>query len=309
MSPEQALGQKVDARTDIFSLGVMTYEMITGRAPFEGPTMSHVVVAILEQETSPLAQYAPEAPAELERIVSRALAKDRAQRYQTAKDLLGELTALKLDLEVKARLGHLTLPGQPGEAGLPVGGPANSAPDPYQTAFIDPAKSEAPGAETVPLTAGVNAVTAARATSSAEGLAQGIKRHKRGAVLLLALLAAVAAAIAFGLYHFLAQPRPGPVTPLQAMKLTRLTNSGKATQAVISPDGRYVVHAVDDAGQQSLWIRQVATTSHVQIVPPAQVEYRGLTFSRDGDHVYYVVAEKETLLGVLYRVAVLGGAS
>ena len=87
MSPEQARGLVVDARTDIFSLGVVIYEMVAGRAPFGGATRSDLIVALLERDPPPLARFTPEAPAELERLVMKALAKDREERYQTAKDL------------------------------------------------------------------------------------------------------------------------------------------------------------------------------------------------------------------------------
>jgi serine/threonine protein kinase len=97
MSPEQARGEKVDARTDIFSLGVMLYEMIAGRPPFAGATVSETIAAILRDEPPPLA----EAPPELERIVHRALRKDRAERYQTAKALLDDLNQLKERLLVE----------------------------------------------------------------------------------------------------------------------------------------------------------------------------------------------------------------
>src|SRR5207302_9897446 len=82
MSPEQARGLSVDARTDIFSLGVVLYEMIAARAPFEGATISDVVAAILREEPAPLSQYSLEIPIELEWIVKKALAKDREERYQ-----------------------------------------------------------------------------------------------------------------------------------------------------------------------------------------------------------------------------------
>jgi eukaryotic-like serine/threonine-protein kinase len=105
MSPEQARGLELDARTDIFSLGTVLYEMITGRAPFEGPTNSDVIAAILKEDPPPLGEYAPEAPAELQRIVNRALAKDLEGRYQTVTDLFTDLKNLKRELEFEAHLG------------------------------------------------------------------------------------------------------------------------------------------------------------------------------------------------------------
>ena len=106
MSPEQARGLAVDARTDIWSLGVVIYEMVTSRPPFEGATTSDVIVSILEREPPPLAQFLQEAPDELQRIISRTLHKDREGRYQTAKDLLTDLKSLKQDLELETKLEH-----------------------------------------------------------------------------------------------------------------------------------------------------------------------------------------------------------
>jgi len=94
MSPEQARGEKVDSRTDIFSLGVMLYEMVAGVAPFTGASVADILVAILERNLPPLAQHASGLPAELEQIVSRCLAKRREHRYQSAKELLSDLKAI-----------------------------------------------------------------------------------------------------------------------------------------------------------------------------------------------------------------------
>jgi serine/threonine-protein kinase len=92
MSPEQAEGLTIDARSDIFSLGVVIYEMVAGQPPFKGRTESHTRVSILDQEPAPLLTHVADTPKQLERIVSKALAKDRSKRYQT-------ITDLKLDLE------------------------------------------------------------------------------------------------------------------------------------------------------------------------------------------------------------------
>jgi serine/threonine protein kinase len=101
MSPEQAQGEPIDPRSDIFSLGVVLYEMVAGHAPFAGPTDSHVRVSIIDHEPAPLTSQSAEAPRQLERIVSKALAKDKTKRYQTVTDL-------KLDLEQLREELHFT---------------------------------------------------------------------------------------------------------------------------------------------------------------------------------------------------------
>ena len=100
MSPEQIRGMEVDARADIFSLGVVLYEMVAGRAPFDGATAGEKVAAILNHEPPSLERFVREPPSELARTVRKALAKDREQRHQSAKQLLVELKGLKLELEL-----------------------------------------------------------------------------------------------------------------------------------------------------------------------------------------------------------------
>src|SRR5437870_1990817 len=104
MSPEQARGIAVGASTDIWSLGVVLYEMLTGHKPFEGRTMSHVIVSILEQEPPPLAQYLQSAPDDLQRILKKALHKKTDERYQTLDELLIDLKNLKREVEFQANL-------------------------------------------------------------------------------------------------------------------------------------------------------------------------------------------------------------
>ena len=104
MSPEQARGQIVDARSDIFNLGAVIYEMVAGQKPFAGETPSDAFAAILKVEPAPLSRLAPETPIELQRIVGKALRKDREERYQGVKDLLVDLKRLKDDLDFQTRL-------------------------------------------------------------------------------------------------------------------------------------------------------------------------------------------------------------
>lgn len=110
MSPEQARGLRVDARTDIFSFGVVLYEMLAGRAPFGGPTPSDVIVSILDRQPQPLTLFLPAASPETQRIVSKALAKDRDERYQSVTELLADLRALKRSLEFASIAMQTTAP-------------------------------------------------------------------------------------------------------------------------------------------------------------------------------------------------------
>ena len=115
-------------------------------------------------------------------------------------------------------------------------------------------------------------------------------------------------ALSLSLLSFRTHPVNVPKKVFQKVKFTQLTTSGKVTSAVVSPDGKYLVFAQSDGERENLWLRQIATTSNVQITAPAERSYRGLTFSPDGNHFYYVVRDKKQL-GTLYQMPVLGGPS
>jgi len=147
--------------------------------------------------------------------------------------------------------------------------------------------------------------------SNAEYLVNEIKRHKRSTVAVLAALAVALAGVAFGFYKLIGQNRSvsNPSAAFQNMKLAKLTSTGNATHAAISPDGKYLVHVMYDAGRQSLRLRQVETTSDKEIIPPSDYEYGGLTFSHDGNYVYFTGGRKVQEYGELYRMSILGGTA
>src|SRR5262249_39918505 len=120
MSPEQTRGQAVDTRTDIFSLGVVLYEMIAGRVPFPGATSADVIVSILHSPPPALARLTTDLPEELERITFKALQKDREDRYPDARDLLSDLQKVKRRLEFEEELERSVFKRQDSQAGTVV---------------------------------------------------------------------------------------------------------------------------------------------------------------------------------------------
>jgi eukaryotic-like serine/threonine-protein kinase len=224
MSPEQARGEQVDARTDIWSLGVVLYEMVAGCGPFERSTPSEVMALILEREPAPLARYDREVPPELERIVSKALTKDREERYQTAKDVLIDLRRLRQQLEVRAEIERTSQPEKISEAKA-VATPSE------QTA--------AAGAATV--TTGDAAI--ARSTSSAAYFVEGIKLHKRGTLIILAVLVAASVVAYFAYSRYELRSRAGRIRSVAVLPFANQTND---------PDSEYLSDGISESLINSL---------------------------------------------------------
>ena len=297
MSPEQAAAREVDARSDIWSLGVVLYEMLAARTPFEGASKSHIIVAILDREPLPITQLAPDVPEALELIIAEALTKDPEERCQTAKEMLGKLKRFKQRVESGAMLGTASdISRSTRPADTPINNSNLQSNLPAHATVGELHRSTVPSGDTA----------AARMESTH---ARSRSKMTIAAVLVLALVLGGAATIT--LYLLLSRPKPfGPV------KMTALTTGGKINgedingQLSISPDGKYVVCAANDSKQQaSLWLRQISTNSLVRIVAPENGAYLATTFSPDGELIYYVAAlERDKFVPTLYRVPTLGGA-
>ena len=266
MSPEQARGEDLDARTDLFSLGTVIYQMATGHLPFAGNTSAVVFQAILDRDPVPPLQINPTLPIKLQEIIERLLEKDRTLRYQSAGDLCSDLKRLKRDLESGRK----------------------SSPTVATTAVV-PVASES--------------VPATRSSSSA--VVSAARSHKLGTGVASLIVIVVLGAAAYGIYTLLHRTRP---IPFQNISINKITDTGKATLAAISPDGKYMLNVVNDAGQQSLWLRNLPTNSDTQVVAPGEVNYTGLRFSPDGNYLYFERSEPGSEeLHYLYRAPVLGG--
>jgi Tol biopolymer transport system component len=288
MSPEQLRRLSLDARTDIWSLGVTLYLMISGRLPFEGSTESDVIATILEREPPPLARYLPEAPPELTRILSKTLRKDRDERYQTVKDLLIDLKALKNDLEFLAKIEFSP------QVGRATGPETASGKDRAEGPAKEPAKRW-PSFIRYPIAV--------------------MRRRKFAAVVVLFFIAIASAAIYYAL-----SPKRAPLPfrprriPFQNSRAVRIPYTDKAIRIAVSPQGTHVAFVEKENDRQSIVYQPIVATASRnkdqpgRIVPPAEGDTWGLSFSPDGQYIYYLRDRKDQV-AVLYRVHVLESIS
>ena len=274
MSPEQAKGEQVDERTDIFSLGVVVYEMIAGRTPFQSDSRSETFANLIIAEPQPISRFADNLPKELERIVWKMIRKKKDERYQMMKDIVADLKNLRENLSIEEKLQQSASSGDrtrrilqatTGEANLTTVGSKNT----FFRQF-------------------------------------GLSRRLAA----LALTGLFAGVIVFSGWFAIGNRATSESPVLSAsFALEKLSNSGKVSHVAISPDGKNVFYVNGSTNDKhSLWLRQIETGNNVEIIPPSDDFYFGLEPSDDGNFLYFVRRPRRIEgQADIYRISVFGG--
>jgi Tol biopolymer transport system component len=279
MSPEQVRGEKLDARTDLFSFGLVLYEMATGRQAFSGNTSGVIFNQILEREPMAATRVNPDLPVKLEEIIGKALEKDPKMRYQHAGDVRADLQRLKRDTD-SGRSAKFAAGG--GASGFTAAGAQAGAGAVAQSGSF-----------------------AAGQTASSSAVVQAAKQHSGKLIATGVVILVLIAAAGYGIYSMIHREA---AVPLQNFTITQLTNTGNALLAGISPDGKFVLSVVEEGGKQGLWLRNIPTGSVTQVLAAEGTLVLEPTFSPDANYIYYRKSTDATgNVADLYRIPVLGG--